>query len=141
MVTRLARNLESFAGNFGILERPIGRRGGKRARNGERAGQNRDRLRFFDRHWCCEWRCGKPAPLRFRDFDDDDLPEGYGQVQIDKRTMGADSDGICAYRDMHVIGPPRDDPDGIRGRTRWLRRRLDTGARFDERKGIKAAWW
>lgn len=28
MVTRLARNLESLGGNFGILERPIGRREG-----------------------------------------------------------------------------------------------------------------
>ena len=30
--------------------------------------------------------------------------------------MGADNDGICAFIDMHVIGPPGDDLDGNTGK-------------------------
>ena len=45
MVTRLARNPESFAGNFGILERPIGRREG----NAPEMGSGLDKIEIdFD---------------------------------------------------------------------------------------------
>jgi len=44
-------------------------------------------------------------------FDDDDLSEGYGQIQIDECTVGADNDGICAFGDVDVIGTTGDDLD------------------------------
>ena len=57
---------------------------------------------------------GDAAGLFFsscRIFDDDDLPEGNRQVQIDECTMGADNDGMCALGDMHVVGTTGDDLD------------------------------
>jgi len=42
---------------------------------------------------------------------------------------------------MHVIGPPGDDPAGNTGKNALAARRLDMGARSDEREGIRAAWW
>jgi len=69
----------------------------------------------------------------FRIFHDHHLSEAYGQIQVDERAVGAESNDIRTFRDVDIVGTTGDDLDGNAEKNALATAPVAMGERLDER--------
>jgi hypothetical protein len=107
---RFGKNLESFTSDFELVRGPIRRWKGNGPEVG--SGLNEFDFRFSVGVFVAKSDAAGLFLCGFGIFDNDDLADCNWKIQIDEGSMGADHDGVRAFRDVDIIRAAGDDLDG-----------------------------